>query len=108
MLGGIQPSGTARRCGCASAAGDITVAQLLEQSGFHTGIDSANGIWRRRHSGAPWNKGFDEFAGYLDPGDAENYYADFVWRHDSKTGFHGKEPLIANAGGAKREYIPIY
>jgi arylsulfatase A-like enzyme len=88
------------------AADEITVAQLLKQSGFHTGLIGEWDLGGDGASGAPWSKGFDEFAGYLDPGDAENYYADFIWRYYPNTGFHGKEPLIANAGGAKREYIP--
>jgi arylsulfatase A-like enzyme len=88
------------------AADDITVAQLLKQSGFHTGLIGEWDLGGDGTSDAPWSKGFDEFAGYLEPGDAENYYADFIWRHDPKTGFHGKEPLIVNADGAKRAYIP--
>ncbi len=88
------------------AADDITVAQLLKQSGFHTGLIGEWDLGGDGASGAPWSKGFDEFAGYLDPGGAENYYADFIWRHDPKTGLHGKMPLIVNAGGAKGEYIP--
>ena len=88
------------------AADDVTVAQLLKQSGFYTGLIGEWDLGGDGTSGAPWTKGFDEFAGYLDPGDAENYYADFIWRHDPKTGFHGKEALIANADGAKRAYIP--
>jgi arylsulfatase A-like enzyme len=88
------------------AADDITVAQILKQSGFHTGLIGEWDLGGDGTSGAPWSKGFDEFAGYLDPGDAENYYADFIWRHDPKTGLHGKEPLIVNASGAKSEYIP--
>ena len=88
------------------AADDITVAQLLRQSGFHTGLIGEWDLGGDGTSGAPWTKGFDEFAGYLDPGDAENYYADYIWRYDAKAGLHGKVPLVVNAGGAKRQYIP--
>ena len=63
------------------AADDITVAQLLKQSGYHTGLIGEWDLGGDGTSGAPWNKGFDEFAGYLDPGDAENYYADYIWRY---------------------------
>ncbi len=88
------------------AADDITVAQLLKQSGYHTGLIGEWDLGGDGTGGAPWSKGFDEFAGYLDPGGAENYYADFIWRYDPKAGLHGKEPLIVNAEGAKGAYIP--
>ena len=88
------------------AADDVTIAELLKQSGFHTGLIGEWDLGGDGTSGAPWTKGFDEFAGYLDPGDAENYYADSIWRYDPNSGLHGKVPLIVNADGAKRAYIP--
>jgi arylsulfatase A-like enzyme len=98
------------------AADETTVAQILKQSGFHTGLIGEWNLGGDGTSGSPWNKGFDEFAGYLDPGDAENYYADYIWRYAPKALFNptnhqredfiGKEQLIINAGGARREYIP--
>ena len=88
------------------AADDITVVQILKQSGYHTGLIGEWDLGGDGTSGAPWSKGFDEFAGYLDPGDAENYYADFIWRHDPKTGFHGKEMLYPNTDGNQGQYIP--
>ncbi len=49
------------------AADDITVAQWLQQSGYHTALI---GEWRLGGdgtSGAPWEKGFDEFNGFTRP-----------------------------------------
>jgi arylsulfatase A-like enzyme len=98
------------------AADDITVAQILKQSGYHTGLIGEWDLGGDVTGGAPWSKGFDEFAGYFDPGDAENYYADFIWRYAPRSilnptnhqmeDYRGKEPLVANADGAKGEYIP--
>jgi arylsulfatase A-like enzyme len=98
------------------AADDITIAQILKRSGYHTGLIGEWDLGGDGTSGAPWNKGFDEFAGYFDPADAENYYADFMWRYAPKSilnptnhqreDYLGREPLITNAGGAKGEYIP--
>ena len=88
------------------AADNITVAQILKQSGYHTGLIGEWDLGGEGTSGAPWSKGFDEFAGYLDPGDAENYYADFMWRHDPITGFHGREMLYPNTAGNQGQYIP--
>jgi arylsulfatase A-like enzyme len=98
------------------AADDITVAQRLQQSGYHTALI---GEWRLggdRTSGAPWKKGFDEFNGFLDPTDAGNYYSDYVWRYMPKTllkpateqpfASNGPEELYANTDGKKGQYIP--
>jgi uncharacterized sulfatase len=94
------------------AADDITVAQLLQQSGYHTGLIGEWFLGSDNTTGAPWRKGFDEFAGYLDPGDTVDYYADYLWRYmpsptDSRqVAFQGRETLYGNADGKKGVYIP--
>ena len=54
------------------AADDITIAQFLKNSGYRTGLIGEWGLGDENSAGAPWKKGFDEFAGYLDAADAEN------------------------------------
>lgn len=98
------------------ASGEITVAQLLKQSGYHTGLIGEWNLGGDGSSGAPWLKGFDEFAGYLDPTDATNYYAEYVWRcapgerlnpaNNQREDFVGREMLYPNTGGKKGQYIP--
>ena len=97
------------------APGEITVAQLLKQSGYHTGLIGEWDLGDDATGGAPWKKGFDEFAGYLDPNDATNYYADYMWRYAPKSilttnnqreDFIGKEMLYPNTGGNRGQYIP--
>ena len=90
-------------------ADEITVAQLLKQSGYHTGLIGEWKLGDPGTSGAPWKKGFDEFAGYFDAADAENYYADYIWRYAPRSivnptnnqieNFVGKEMLYPNTGG---------
>jgi arylsulfatase A-like enzyme len=97
-------------------ADDITVAQVLKQSGYHTGLIGEWDLGDENSSGAPWKKGFDEFAGYFDPADAENYYADYIWRYAPRStlnptnkqmeDFIGKEMLYPNTGEKKGQYIP--
>jgi arylsulfatase A-like enzyme len=88
------------------SADDITLAQVLKQSGYHTGLIGEWDLGGNGTSGAPWNKGFDEFAGYFDAGESENYYADYIWRHDLKAHLDGKASVYANADGKNGQYIP--
>jgi arylsulfatase A-like enzyme len=88
------------------AADNVTVAQVLKQSGYHTGLIGEWNLGGDGTTGVPWNQGFDEFAGYFDSGDAENYYADYVWRHDSATHLQGKVVVFANTGGKNGQFIP--
>ena len=88
------------------AADDVTVAQLLKESGYHTCLIGEWDLGGNGTTGAPWNRGFDEFSGYFEPADAENYYADYIWRHDPASHFQGKAAVYANAGGKKGLYIP--
>jgi uncharacterized sulfatase len=97
-------------------ADDVTVAQILKNSGYHTGLIGEWDLGDENSSGAPWKKGFDEFAGYLNSDDAENYYADYIFRYAPHSIYNetsrqfdtyiGRKPLIENDGDAKGQYIP--
>jgi arylsulfatase A-like enzyme len=94
----------------------ITVAQMLKNSGYHTGLIGEWDLGDENSPGAPWKKGFDEFAGYLNPADAQNFYADYIWRYAPKSIFNetngqmdtfiGREPLNPNIGGKRGKYLP--
>ena len=97
------------------ASGDTTFARLLKQSGYHTGFIGEWDLGDDATAGAPWKQGFDEFAGYFDPNDAENFYADYLWRYVPPSGlttnsqepdFIGKAAIYSNAGGGKGQYMP--
>jgi len=97
------------------AAEDITVAQILKNSGYQTGLIGQWNLGDENSSGAPWKKGFVEFAGYLNAEDAENYYADYMFRcapkgylnptTNQREDYLGREMLYPNTGGKKR---PVY
>jgi len=105
------------------APGDTTVAQILKVSGYHTGLIGGWDLGDDATGGAPWKKGFDEFAGYFGPNRAENFYADYMWRFDPLASYDqtsgkwinwnpaqgppaaGKEMIYANTKG-KNQYIP--
>jgi len=98
------------------AADDVTVAQWLQRAGYHTALIGEWFLGNNTTSGAPWEKGFDEVNGFIDPGDAGNYYSDYVWRYMPKTllkpgneqpaAFNGRETLYPNVDGKKGQYLP--
>jgi len=85
-------------------AGDVTVAELLKQAGYHTGLIGKWGLGNENTSGVPQRKGFDEFAGYLDQVHAHDYYTSYLWRYDPRTGFDGQQMLYENLAGKKGLY----
>jgi arylsulfatase A-like enzyme len=85
---------------------DLTVAELLKQSGYHTGLIGKWGLGNENSTGMPREKGFDEFAGYLDHLHAHDYYTDHIWRYDSRTGTNSWVYLIENEGGKHELYLP--
>ncbi len=93
-------------------AGDVTIAQLLKDSGYYTSVIGEWDLGDKDSSGAPWLKGFDEFAGYFAPADAANAYADYIWRYESDPSrsddqpHNGSEMVYANTGGKMAQYIP--
>jgi arylsulfatase A-like enzyme len=94
---------------------EINIAQVLKNSGYHTGLIGEWDLGNENSAAAPWREGFDEFAGYLNSKDAENFYADYIFRFAPKgilnptnyqtEDFLGKEELYPNTQG-KNEYIP--
>ena len=93
-----------------SAPGEPTLAQRLKQSGYHTGLI---GEWTFDRE--PWRRGFDEFAGFFTDAEAQNYYADHIWRYphtvyDESNGvakvFLDHEMLYHNMDGKKGQYLP--
>jgi arylsulfatase A-like enzyme len=91
-------------------------AQLLKNSGYHTGLVGEWSLGDENSAAAPWKKGFDEFAGYLNSKDAENFYADYIFRYAPNSiynetngqmdTFMDRETLVPNSNGTKGEYIP--
>jgi len=93
-----------------------TVAQELKRSGYHTGLIGQWELGNEASGSAPWDRGFDEFAGYFDAADAENYYVDYIWRYAPRSllnatnnrieDFVGREMLYSNVDGKRGQYLP--
>ena len=94
----------------APANGDITIAQRLQQVGYHTGLIGEWGL-----GDEPWKQGFDEFCGFLNDDEGRNYFAERIrrfaphgWITESNTftDYNDWEPIHANAGGKQGRYLP--
>jgi arylsulfatase A-like enzyme len=63
---------------------DRTVAELLKEKGYTTGLVGKWGLGEDGSTGVPNRKGFDSFFGFLNQSHAHNYYPDFLWRNEAK------------------------
>jgi len=63
---------------------DITVAELLKESGYSTGIVGKWGLGEADSTGIPNRQGFDYWFGYLNQRHAHNYYPKYLWRNEQK------------------------
>ena len=63
---------------------DVTVAQILKNAGYATGLFGKWGLGEAGTVGVPNKKGFDEFFGYLHQLHAQFYYPKFLWQNEEK------------------------
>jgi arylsulfatase A-like enzyme len=63
---------------------DVTVAELLRQAGYATGIVGKWGLGEPDSTGIPNRQGFDYWFGYLNQRHAHNYYPEYLWRNGKK------------------------
>jgi len=67
--------------------GDFTVAMMLKQAGYKTGIFGKWGLGLYNQPGIPGNMGFDEFYGYLNQRQAHCYYPEFLYHNRQRIYF---------------------
>ena len=79
-------------------ADDVTVAEVLKQAGYVTGMTGKWGLGEPNTTGHPNDQGFDEFFGYLNQRRAHSYYPTFIWKDKMKVEFP------ENADGQKVVY----
>jgi arylsulfatase A-like enzyme len=65
-------------------AEDVTVAEILKDAGYATGIVGKWGLGEPDTSGVPNRQGFDYWFGYLNQARAHNYYPDYVWKNEER------------------------
>ena len=84
-LGHTTVRGNAGRLGYAAQTlrpDDVTVARVLRDGGYATGLIGKWGLGEADSVGAPWKQGFDYFFGFINQSHAHNHYPDFLWRNN--------------------------
>jgi len=71
------------------AAQDITVAEVLKQAGYKTGMTGKWGLGEPNTTGQPNAQGFDAWFGYLNQRRAHTYYPSFIWRNRERVDLPG-------------------
>ena len=69
---------------------DVTVAELLKEAGYSTGIVGKWGLGEPDSTGVPNRQGFDYWFGYLNQRHAHNYYPKYLWRNEEKVELKNK------------------
>ena len=80
--------------------GDVTVAKVLQQTGYRTALVGKWGLGDvgEAESGLPRKHGFDQFFGFLNQSHAHNHYPDFLWRNEQKETLPNTIVPVGNAG----------
>ncbi len=78
---------------------DVTVAELLKQAGYVTGVCGKWGIGERNTAGVPNRQGFDQWLGFLNQVHAHGFYPEFLWHNQDI------RILDGNRGGHQREWV---
>tara|TARA_A100001037_G_scaffold51067_1_gene43119 strand:- start:181 stop:1509 length:1329 start_codon:yes stop_codon:yes gene_type:complete len=70
---------------------DVTVAELMSEAGYATGGIGKWAMGRPESMGHPNLNGFQFWMGYMDQGEAHNYYPTHLWRNREKVILPGNE-----------------
>ncbi|HEX6986239.1 MAG TPA: arylsulfatase [Planctomycetaceae bacterium] len=88
--------------------GDVTVAEVLKNAGYATGLFGKWGLGHEGSTGVPTKQGFDEFFGYLDQHHAHNYYPAFLHRGEERVSLGNVVPGDGPFGGGVSTNKAVY
>jgi arylsulfatase A-like enzyme len=80
-------------------ASDVTIAEVLKQAGYATGLVGKWGLGLPGDEGVPNRQGFDYFFGFLSQVHAHQHYPDYLWRNDQKVPLANEVKPVGRAGG---------
>jgi len=78
---------------------DVTVAEVLKEAGYATGVCGKWGVGERDTAGIPNLQGFDQWLGFLNQKHAHGYYPEFIWKNQDI------RILDGNCGGHQGEWV---
>ena len=81
-------------------AGDVTVARVLQQAGYATGLVGKWGLGEQDQPGEPRKQGFDYYFGFLNQTHAHNHYPSFLWRNGEKVTLPNDLVAVGSVPGA--------
>jgi arylsulfatase A-like enzyme len=84
---------------------DFTVAELLKEAGYATGIIGKWGLGEPDTTGIPNKQGFDYWFGYLNQRHAHNYYPEYLWRNEEKVYLRNVVEPVNPPGGVATERV---
>lgn len=103
MTGKHSGHGRIRGIGTVSLEpGDVTISEALKKVGYVTAALGNWGLGEEGTSGVPGKKGFDEWVGYLDQAQADDYYPQYLYR--TGEGHDQRITVYQNIGGKKGRY----
>ncbi len=70
---------------------DLTVAEVLKEKGYRTGMIGKWGLGEPNTTGEPNKKGFDYFYGFYNQRRAHSYYPEYLWENTNKVMLYGNE-----------------
>ena len=94
-------AGGANAAAQALQAGDVTVASVLQKTGYETALIGKWGLGDTgaAESGLPRRQGFGYFYGYLNQTHAHNHYPDYLWRNETKEPVPNVVVPVGKGGG---------
>lgn len=101
LMTGLHTGHTAIRSnpgGCPLLPEEHTVADLLRQAGYRTGLFGKWGLGNIGTTGVPWQHGFDEFFGFLHQAHAHFQYPTFLYENEKEY------PLEGNANAGRKTF----
>jgi arylsulfatase A-like enzyme len=89
---------------------DVTVARVLQNSGYRTALIGKWGLGDvgPAETGLPRKQGFDYFFGYLNQTHAHNHFPDFLWRNEERVSLPNTVTAVGNLGGGYATQAKVY
>jgi arylsulfatase A-like enzyme len=90
--------------------GDVTVAKVLNDAGYHTALIGKWGLGDagEADTGLPRKHGFDEFFGYLNQRHAHNHFPDFLWHNETSVPLPNVVTPVGDSGAGYATEAILY